>query len=183
MEEKEMKAETMVSKISEELKKILDTNERSRNEEIERTLSSLLSEDSGSVDSCFKLRQLMVNEDSLRKMKNNYEQWPKAVRFIIEFVEKHFDKFYYDIDYEIRDSYSFWIIINNSKALCIELEKAGCREFDDTSCTFKWGIVDRRKIKYIDKFSTDATANVADYLSLDRMISTFCRVCDKIKIK
>ena len=181
-----MNAQTLVSKISEELKKIVDTNEQGRNKDLRKAMSEMIAEEAGTVDSCFKLRQLLLLEDGLRKMKNNAVEWPKAVKVICGLVEKSFDKFYYDIDYELRDSYSFWIIINNRKGLCIELDSCGCREFEaeagDPSCKFKWGIIDRQRVKYIDKFEADTFASVSDYLSLDRMIGTITRTC-KANIK
>lgn len=176
-----------MSKISEELKKVVDANETSRNKDLRKAVSEMIDEESGTVNSCFKLRQLLVLEDGLRKMKNNSVEWPKAVTLICELVEKSFDKFYYDIEYELRDSYSFWIVINNAKALCIELDACGCREFEaDTgspSCKFKWGIIDRQRVKYVDKFEADTEASISDYLSLDRMIGTLSRTCKRNRMK
>lgn len=187
-----MNRESLISTIKEELNRIVDANEKSRTTELRKTLSELLTEDSGTVDSCFKIRQLLIAEDDLRKTKNNYFQWPKAVEFITRYVEKSFDKFYYEFDYEIRDTYSFWIIINDRKGLCIELDKCGCREFDGgvdpeetpaSSCEFRWGIIDRKRVKYIDKFSADVCATIGDYLSIDRMLNTLTRECSGIKLK
>lgn len=179
-------------KVTEGLEEVIPSLEQERTREIRKKLSELLTSESGTVESLYELRQLMEMEDNLRKTKDSLLQWPLAINIICEFVENSLDKFYYDIDYELRDNYSFWIIINSEKCLCIELDRCGSREMIvagsvdyviASSCKFKWGIVDRRRSKfYVDRFTVNNTSTVGDHNSIERMLETVSNECKNIKI-
>lgn len=185
-----MNKENLVLKITKELGKVVEANSRVRDKNL-ADVTEKLKKEVGSVESCFLIRKLMLDEDDLRKTKDNLRQWPAAVTFITRHSEEQLDPAMHDIDYDLFDSYRFRMTINDKVGLCVELCQCGCREFDGgdlefisaASCKFKWGIVDLTKSKYTDRFKADTEACVGDYMTIDRMLNALRSQCRPIRIK
>ena len=181
MEVKEMRKVEMVNKIKEVLQDIVNQTEKFRNMHLRDMYVKLKNSEAGTVDTFFIIHKFLYEEDDLRKIKNNLREWPKTADFICTRIENLFDRSLYDIDYEIRDSYSFWVSIGNSKAICVELVRAGT-DPEDFKCDFKWGIVDKKRSKYVDKFVAETPASVSDLSTIDRMLNIIFRECKSAKI-
>lgn len=185
-----MNKEKLISSIEKELKKIEDNNTGLRKKMISETIGELENKESGTVDSCYIIRNLLLYEDELRKIKNACVQWPKATEVICTHAELSLDKMWCDWDYEIVDSYSWRMIINDRIVLCIKLKRCGCREIIgvsndplttvSASCEFEWGIVDLSKCKYVDKFKVNDKSTCGDYNSMVRMREALAKQCNAI---
>lgn len=182
-----MNKEKLISSIETELKKIEENSTGLRKKMISDTIGELESHESGTVDSCYVIRNLLLYENELRKIKNNLVQWPKATEVICTHAEMVLDKMWHDWDYEVVDSYSWRMIINDRIVLCVSLKRCGCREIIgvsndplttiSASCEFEWGIVDLRKCKYVDKFKVDNKSTCGDYNSMVRMRDALAKQC------
>ena len=185
-----MNKEKLISSIEKELKKIEDNNTDLRNKMISDTIGELENNEAGTVDSCYAIRNLLMYENELRKVKNAYVQWPKATEVISTHAELALDKMWYDWDYEIVDSYSWRMIVNDRIVLCIKLKRCGCREIIgiskdplttvSASCEFEWGIIDLKRSRYLDKFKVDNKSTCGDYNSMVRMREALSTQCDSL---
>ena len=176
-----MKKTEMVAKIKEDMKKIITTEETKRNNLINLVMTDLVKNESGTVESVYALKQLMTDENELRKLKDTHEQWPKSLDMVCSIIEGSCDQSLFDIDYELIDNYTVRIIINNELGICLAMGKSGCRDFD-TSCIIKWGHVDFRKQKFADAFKVSKEFNVASADAMFRFSDEVKRIIKRYKM-
>lgn len=178
-----MTREKLTEKIKNELESVVIANEATRRKNLDVAFEKL-KEEVGTLESCFMLQQLVADEDDLRKVKDNLHEWTKSVNLLTSMIEKGFDSFYYEVSYEFRDTYSFWIVVNGRMCLCIEFLRARSREMD-LGCEINWGIIDRQRCKYTDKFAVYEGQRVCtgSFNQMNQMLSQFKRECRPIKLK
>ena len=140
------------------MKKIIVTEETKRNNLINLVMTDLVKNESGTVESVYALKQLMSDENELRKLKDTHEQWPKSLDMVCSIIEGSCDQSLFDIDYELIDNYTVRIII------------------------IKWGHVDFRKQKFADAFKVSKEFNVASADAMFRFSDEVKRIIKRYKM-
>lgn len=136
-----MKKKELIEKIKKCIEENIDAQIKYREKHIKKAVSKL-HESIGTVDSCLIIKQLMDDENTLRKTYNNRHHWVMSVEEITDNIEGALDQCLYDIEYELLTAYKIRIIINDEIAVHIEHEKSASYEGGSPTpnCRISWGI-------------------------------------------
>lgn len=136
-----MKKEELICKIKTCIDENIDAQKAYREKHIKKAMNEL-SKSVGTIDSCLVIKDLLDDENTLRKTLNDRHHWVMSIETIVNNVENTLDQCLYDIDYELITAYKIRVVINDVIALHLDHEKSASYEGGCTTpnCILYWGI-------------------------------------------
>ena len=136
-----MKKEELICKIKTCIDENIDAQKAYREKHIKKAVNEL-GKSVGTIDSCLVIKDLLDDENTLRKTLNDRYHWVMSIETIVNNVENSLDQCLYDIDYELITAYKIRVVINDAIALHLEHEKSASYEGGSATpnCRLYWGV-------------------------------------------